>query len=310
MREHRCPGRCESCVALAAPLRKNPFGHDQVLGTRDLEIHRIAADKMNVLTVFRRKSRLVGRVSILACGSREDVAQNLGAKTLRRLRGNEHAAVERRRDRFIRNLMHRIRQRNPRKRRAVLARRIERRVKRIERKKRTNGVVNRNQVEFAGRSFESARHRLQPRIAAGDERHALAGRRLHRVDELLHHRHDHTRHDRIEQESLHGALHERLAAERLELLRHVAAETRSASGSGDDDEDPLRVGHYTAMMSTSLLFRTPPTSSMCLSVIFWISSSACLSSSSEISWSLSIFLSLSLPSRRTWRMAVRDSSAM
>jgi hypothetical protein len=52
------------------------------------------------------------------------------------------------------------------------------------------------------------------------------------------------------------------------LLRHVAAETRSASGSRDDDEDPLGVGHYTAMMSTSLLFRTLATSSMCLSVIF------------------------------------------
>src|SRR5205807_8603722 len=111
------------------------------------------------------------------------------------------------------------------------------------------------------------RHRLQPCVAAGHERHALAGRRLHRVDELLHHRHDHARHDWIEQESLHRALHERLAAEWLELLRHVAAESRPASGSRDDDEYPLRFGHYTAMMSASLLFRTPPTSSMCLSVI-------------------------------------------
>src|SRR5205823_12637538 len=116
--------------------------------------------------------------------------------------------------------------------------------------------------------------------------------------------------DVIEEEPLHDALHERLPAEGQELLRHVSAETRPASGRRDDDEDPLGVGHYTAMMSTSLLFNTLPTSSMCLSVIFWISSRARFSSSSEIRWSLSIFFSLSLPSRRTWRMAVRDSSDM
>src|SRR5207302_9806499 len=171
----------------------------------------------------------------------------------------------------------------------------------------TDCVVNGDEIEFIARRFEAARHRLQARLAAGYERHALAGRRLHRIHELLHHRDDHARHHRIEQKSLHRALHERLAAERLELLRHVAAESRPASGCRDDDEDPLRVRHYTAMMSTSLLFRTLPTSSMCLSVIFWISSRACLSSSSEIWWSLSIFFSLSLLSRLCGRIVVRDS---
>ena len=49
---------------------------------------------------------------------------------------------------------------------------------------------------------------------------------------------------------------------------------------------------------------------MCASVTFCTSSSARFSSSSEILWSFSIFLSLSLASRRTTRTWLRPSSAI
>jgi hypothetical protein len=48
---------------------------------------------------------------------------------------------------------------------------------------------------------------------------------------------------------------------------------------------------------------------MCWSVSFWTSASACFSSSSLSSWSLSSFLKCSFASRRTLRIATRPSSA-
>ena len=62
-------------------------------------------------------------------------------------------------------------------------------------------------------------------------------------------------------------------------------------------------------ISPSFFFSASLICSMCWSVIFWTSATACFSSSSLTSWSFSSFFRWSLASRRTLRMATRPSSA-
>ena len=109
------------------------------------------------------------------------------------------------------------------------------------------------------------------------------------------------------EKALDDVLDERLAAEQLELLRQLAAETGAGAGGRDDDE---RWRHHTAMMSCSLCFSTDGHFvDVLVGQLLDLGLGALLVVLGDLV-SLSIFLSLSLPSRRTWRMAVRDSSAM
>jgi hypothetical protein len=99
--------------------------------------------------------------------------------------------------------------------------------------------MNRHEIELVTGCLETSRDRLQPRRAPRDELHALARRCLDRAKQQVKDRHHNPRDDSIKKKTLDDALHQRLAAERQKLFRHITPETRTASGSGDDDEDAI-----------------------------------------------------------------------
>src|SRR5260221_5203077 len=59
-------------VALPLPPLDHALSHCQILGTGDLEVHRVPGDGANVETVLRRQTRFVAGIVALACGPRED----------------------------------------------------------------------------------------------------------------------------------------------------------------------------------------------------------------------------------------------
>jgi hypothetical protein len=82
------------------------------------------------------------------------------------------------------------------------------------------------------------------RVATGDELEPVAV--LHRREQLFRDRHDDALDLFIDQEALDGVLQDRLAGERLELLRNRAAEAHSETGGGNDGDE---AGHgRTSMM--------------------------------------------------------------
>src|SRR6185503_6960810 len=84
-----------------APLTEIGLRELEILGNGDLQVARIAGDAAHGIAVAHREARLVRSLEALALRAVEDVAQDVRAEALRRLRGAEHRAVERLRDRRI-----------------------------------------------------------------------------------------------------------------------------------------------------------------------------------------------------------------
>ena len=101
---------------------------------------------------------VVGRIELLILGPGQNIAQDVVAKTLRRLGQNERAAVKRHIDHVVTSLVHGIGDRHGRKRCAALARRIDDRVKGRQAKERADCIVNGDDIERAARGGQRSGH--------------------------------------------------------------------------------------------------------------------------------------------------------